>query len=182
MSLLLLAFPGPRHSIRGGAASAQAVCYRRGTDRMAQRAPLPRRLRLAAGVLAAATLVFFLPDGNPFLRVIGSVETLRRTASGDLDSRRLAGRGPAYDRRFFELVLAAKRALPPGTKGIVLDAPTIPEWGGRFLAIYELAPVPVVPGPARASSGWVTLVYGSRRPREARLLRELPGGALFASP
>jgi hypothetical protein len=138
-----------------------------------------RRLRRAGGVAAVAVLSIFLPGGNPGPRVRGSLATLRHTAGSDLRARRLAGRGPAYDRRFFELVLAASDALPPGTKGIVLFAPQIPEWGGRYLAIYELAPVPVVAAPDRIPAGWVALVYGGRWPPGLRLLRPLPGGALL---
>jgi hypothetical protein len=139
-----------------------------------------RRLRLAGGVAAVAVLLVSLPGGNPGLRVRESLATLRRTAGSDLRARRLAGRGPAYDRRFFELVLAVRDALPPGTKGIALFAPEIPEWGGRYLAIYELAPVPVVAAPNQIPAGWVALVYGGRWPPGLRLLRPLPGGALLA--
>jgi hypothetical protein len=138
------------------------------------------RLRLAGGVAAVVVLLVSLPGGNPGPRVRGSLATLRRTAGSDLRARRLAGRGPAYDRRFFELVLAARDALPPGTNGIALFAPEIPEWGGRYLAIYELAPVPVVAAPDRIPAGWVALVYGGRWPPGLRLLRTLPGGALLA--
>ena len=141
---------------------------------------LRRRLRRTAGALAVATLLFFLPGGNPLPRVRGSLATLRNTAGSDLRARRMSGRGPAYDRRFFELVLAARDALPPGTKGIALFAPEIPEWGGRYLAIYELAPIPVIAQPDRIPVGWVALVYGSEWPREWRVLRSLPGGALLA--
>jgi hypothetical protein len=140
---------------------------------------LPRLLRRAGGVLAAVILFVELPGGNPLSRASASLAALRRMAGLDLRARRMAGRGPAYDRRFFELVLAARDSLPPGTKGIVLDAPAIPEWGGRFLAIYELAPIPVVTGPARPQAGWVTLVYGRQWPPGWRLLRALPGGALL---
>ena len=131
-------------------------------------------------MVAVAVLLFEMPGGNPLSRAGGSVATLKRTAGLDLLGRRMAGRGPAFDRRFFELVLAAREALPPGTKGVVLDAPSIPEWGGRFLAIYELAPVPVVTGPARPQAGWVTLVYGRQWPAGWKLLRALPGGALLS--
>jgi hypothetical protein len=141
---------------------------------------LPRLLRQAGTAAAVVILLIELPAGNPFSRASESVATLRKTAGLDLRARRAAGRGPAFDRRFFELVLAAREALPPGTKGIILDAPAIPEWGGRFLAIYELAPVPVVAGPARPQAGWVTLVYGRAWPPGWKLLRSLPGGALLA--
>src|SRR5438552_3976948 len=108
-----------------------------------------RRLRLAGGVAAVTVLLVSVPGGNLAARLRGNLATLRHTAGIDLRARRLAGRGPAYDRRFFELVLAARSALPPGTKGIALFAPQIPEWGGRYLAIYELAPMPVVAAPDR---------------------------------
>lgn len=139
-----------------------------------------RRLRRAGGIAAVAILLVFLPDGNPWPRVRGSLATLRYSGRWDLRARRLEGRGPAYDRKFFELVLAARNALPPGTKGIALYAPEIPEWGGRYLAIYELAPVPVVAAPARVPAGWVALAYGRSWPPGLRPLRSLPGGALLA--
>ena len=141
---------------------------------------LLRRLRQAGGALAVATLLVFLPGGNPLPRVRGSLATLRNTAGKDLQARRMSGRGPAYDRRFFELVLAARDALPRGTRGIALYAPGIPEWGGRYLAIYELAPIPVIAQPDKIPAGWVALVYGSEWPAEWRVLRSLPGGALLA--
>ena len=141
---------------------------------------LRRRLRKTAGALAVATLLFFLPGGNPLTRVRGSLATVRKTAGTDLRARRMSGRGPAHDRRFFELVVAAHDALPPGTRGLALYAPEIPEWGGRYLAIYELAPTPVIAQPDRIPAGWVALVYGSEWPGEWRVLRALPGGALLA--
>jgi hypothetical protein len=160
------------------------MCYRRPADRMARNAPsfrtLLRRLRQAGAALAIATLLVFLPGGNPIPRVRGSLATLRNTAGSDLRARRMSGRGPAYDRRFFELVLAARDALPPGTKGIALYAPEIPEWGGRYLAIYELAPIPVVAQPGKIPAGWAALVYGREWPGGWRVLRSLPGGALLA--
>lgn len=146
----------------------------------AARSRLRGLLRQAGGVAAVAILLYELPAGNPLSRALAALTTLKNTSGLDLRARRMAGRGPAFDRRFFELVLAAREALPPGTKGIILDAPAIPEWGGRFLAIYELAPVPVVAGPARPQAGWVTLVYGRAWPPGWKLLRSLPGGALLA--
>jgi hypothetical protein len=143
------------------------------------RAHLPR-LRQAGAALAIATVLFFLPGGKPLPRVRGSLATLRNTAGSDLRARRMSGRGPAYDRRFFELVLAARDALPPGTRGIALYAPEIPEWGGQYLAIYELAPIPVVARPDKIPAGWAALVYGGEWPRGWRVLRSLPGGALLA--
>ena len=144
-----------------------------------ERRSLPRLFLRVGGAAAVAVLLFELPGGNPFPRVKSSLATLRQTAALALRGRRMAGRGPAIDRRFFELVLAAREALPAGTKGVVLVAPDVPEWGGRFLAIYELAPIPVVDGPARPQSGWVTLIYGRQWPPGWKLLRSLPGGALL---
>jgi hypothetical protein len=138
------------------------------------------RFRLAAGAAAFVTLLIVLPGGNPLPDARASLKTLRESAGSDLRARRLAGRGPAYDRRFFQLVLAARDALPPGSSGVALYAPGIPEWGGRYLAIYEFAPVPVVAAPFPVPAGWVSVVYGSHWPAGLRLVRSLPGGALLA--
>jgi hypothetical protein len=132
-----------------------------------------------AGAVAFTILLVFVSGGNPLPRLRESLATIRRTAGLDLRARRLAGRGPAYDRRFFELVLTVRDALPPGSKGLVLYAPGIPEWGGRYLAIYELAPLPVVDSPVRIREDWVALVYGRESPAGWRLLRSFPGGALL---
>ncbi len=137
------------------------------------------RFRLGAGAAAFVTLLFVLPAGNPLADVRASIATIRGSAGLDLRARHLAGRGAAYDRRFFELVMAARDALPPGSTGVALYAPGIPEWGGRYLTIYDFAPLPVGVAPARAPAGWVAIVYGPDRPPGWRLLRELPGGALL---
>ncbi len=132
---------------------------------------------------AFLTLLVCLPGGNPWPDLRARLEILRRSCCEDLAARRLAGSAAAYDRRFFEFVLAARGALPPGIKGVALYAPGIPEWGGLYLAIYQFAPVPVFLAPARVPPGWVAAVYGSPAPPGWRLLRALPGGALLtASP
>ncbi len=140
------------------------------------------RLRQTFGLAAFLTLLAFLPGGNPLPDVRARLGTLRLLARHDLRARRLAGSSAGYDRRFFEFVLAAREALPPGSKGVALYAPGIPEWGGLYLTIYHFAPVPVIVAPARVPVGWVAAVYGQYPPPNLRLVRPLPGGALFAPP
>src|SRR5262249_53654356 len=98
----------------------------------------------------------------------------------DSTARRAAGRGPAYDRRFFEAILAARPALPAGTRGGGLPAPRFPGWGGGGPADLELAPLPGVMAPETLRPGWVALSYGPRPPGRWRVIRDLPGGALLA--
>jgi hypothetical protein len=140
------------------------------------------KLRQAGGVLAVATLFFFVVGGNPLPRVRRALTTIRNTAGSDLRARRLSGRGPAYDRHFFELVLAARDALPAQTKGIALYAPRVPDWGGKYLAIYEMAPIPVFAEPASVPAGWVALVYGGEPPAGWRVLHAFPGGGALMAP
>ena len=108
------------------------------------------------------------------------VEILRRFGGQDLRTRRWAGSSAAYDRRFFEYLAYLKQALPSDAKGLALFAPGIPEWGGRYLAIYDFAPFPVVFAPSEVPDGWVAAVYGAPPLPGWRVLRELPNGALLA--
>jgi hypothetical protein len=142
------------------------------------------RASALAGLVAFAGLIAFFLRGDAAREVLGRAALLRRSAAWDLPRRRLEGSAAAYDRRFAALVLAAREALPPGTRGVALYAPAIPEWGGLYSAIYELAPVPVVVAPPSVRPGWVALTYGTP-PAPAlglREIRRLEGGALLAPP
>ena len=140
------------------------------------------KLRQVGGACAVAALLFFAAGESPLPRLRRALSTIRDTARLDLRRRRLSGRGPEYDRRFFELVLAARDALPAGTRGIALYAPRIPDWGGKYLAIYELAPIPVIAEPERVPDGFVALVYGREPPAGWRVLHAFPGGGALMAP
>jgi hypothetical protein len=138
------------------------------------------RLRRAAGLASLATAFAFLTGGNPIPDVRERLDTLRRFWRMDAISRRLEGRACAYDRRFAVMTVAAAAELPAGTPGVVLDAPGIPDWGGRFFAVYHFAPTPVLLAPARVPTGWPTLQYGAVGETES-VLRRFDGGALLLS-
>lgn len=142
------------------------------------------RASALAGLVAFSGLIAFFLSGNPAREVLRSVALLRRSAAWDLPRRRLEGSAAAYDRHFAELVLAAKAVLPPETRGVALYAPTIPEWGGLYSAVYELAPTPVFVAPPRVPAGWVALTYGSGStlPTDYRVIRRFENGALLAPP
>lgn len=132
--------------------------------------------------MAFATLIVFFLNGNPAREILGRIAVLRRSTALDFRGRRLEGSAAAYDRRFAALVLAARESLPPGTRGVALYAPGIPEWGGLFLAIYEFAPIPVIIAPRRVPAGWVALTYGPAVLEGLRVVRSFEGGALLAPP
>jgi hypothetical protein len=87
------------------------------------------------------------------------LDTLRAFWRKDPTSRRLEGRAAAYDRRFAAFVVRAAKELPPEAPGASLEAPGIPDWGGRFFAVYHFAPTPLLLSPDRVSPGWWTLKY-----------------------
>ena len=160
--------------------SKQACCYHPCHLATARLQRLARQVCRLVGVTAFVTLLIILPGENPATELRGNLATWRALAGKDLRTRRLAGRATAYDRRFFEAVLAARDSLPRGTEGVALYAPGIPEWGGGYLAVYSFAPIPVVRAPPRVPSKWVAVTYGASEPQDLRLLRRLPGGALLA--
>jgi hypothetical protein len=146
----------------------------------ASRRGIPPRFRRIAAVALYVTAFLFLTGGNPFPEVRGRLGILRRSWWKTLPERRLEGTAAAYDRRFAALLAPVRDALPPGTPGIALYAPGIPEWGGLFLAVYEIAPIPVLIGPKSVPSGWLVLSYGENPPREGRVIRRFEGGVLLA--
>lgn len=157
--------------------------HKRGLHSMSVSARLKRsalQVRRVVGAAALVTLLIILPADHPAAELRGNLATWRALAGQDLRTRRLAGRATAYDRRFFEAVLAARDALPPGTEGVALYAPGIPDWGGGYLAIYYFAPMPAVLAPPKVPSKWVAVTYGVSGPENLRVLRQLPGGALLA--
>jgi hypothetical protein len=110
------------------------------------------------------------------------VKILERFGGSDLRTRRMAGTAAGYDRRFFEFLERARLSLPPGTAGVTLHAPGIPEWGGVYLGVYHLAPVPVDIAPKGLPQGWVAALYGVPPPPDGRVIVELPNGWLVGRP
>jgi hypothetical protein len=138
--------------------------------------------RRAAVLIASALLFFAVLRRQTLSDLPNRIEILRRFGSTDLRTRRMAGTAAGHDRRFFEFLERARLALPPGTKGVALHAPGIPEWGGLYLAVYHLAPTPVDIAPRDLPEGWVAAFYGAPHPAGARVIAELPNGALVARP
>jgi hypothetical protein len=139
----------------------------------------PRRWRSGIAAWVAYLLAFVsLTGGDPRPDFRGRLAVLRGSWRKDLETRRLEGSAAAHDRRFAALLLAARDALPPGTPGIALVAPGIPDWGGLYLGVYLFAPTPVLLAPARVPPGWLVLVYGLGEPARGRVVRRFPDGAL----
>jgi hypothetical protein len=141
---------------------------------------LPFRWRLRGIAAWIAYLVAFvsLTGGDPRPDFRGRLAVLRGSRRKDLETRRLEGMAAAHDRRFAALLLAARDALPPGTPGIALYAPEIPEWGGLYLGVYLFAPTPVLLAPPRVPPGWLVLAYGPAEPAAGRVVRRFADGAL----
>jgi hypothetical protein len=116
--------------------------------------------------------------GNRPAELSRRIRFLERTAGAEPARRRLAGSSTAFDRGYFVFLESARRTLPPGTAGVALFLPS-PSEPARYLASYEMAPLPVAEGGA-ARNGWVAAVYGPARPAGWTVLRDLPGGALLA--
>lgn len=135
-----------------------------------------RAAALAAYTLLLVTLLRFAPPAELGARAA----LLGRGFALPHAERRAEGRGTEYDRAFFRFLLEARDLLPLDARGVALYAPDIPEWGGLYLAVYELAPIPVALAPRRLPEGWVALAYGPARPSGLRLVRELSGGAILA--
>lgn len=135
--------------------------------------------RLLVLLLFCVLLALFLgPDLSAELRA--RTEILRQLRGLSLSARRMAGQA-ARDRRFFEFVEQARTALPTDAQGLALYAPGVTQHD-HYLAIYHLAPLPVLIGPERVPLGWVAACYGIEQPAGWRLLRVLPGGSLLAPP
>jgi hypothetical protein len=148
----------------------------------ASRKGIPPRLRRNAAIVAFVTAFVFLAGGDPFPDFRGRLDILRRSWRQELLARRLEGTAAAYDRRFAALVAAARDASPPGTPGLALYAPGIPEWGGLYFAVYHFAPTPVLLAPKRVPPGWLVLTYGQGGPSDGRVLRRFTDGALLLPP
>lgn len=139
-----------------------------------------RSRRVVVLAASAALLVILLLSEPPRLAVRRTA-FLSATASRPLADRRIAGSGAAFDRRFFEFLEAARRAMPPGVEGVSLDTPR----GAAeelYLAAYHLAPAPVVLKPHPIPDRWAAATYGVSPPPGWRVVSRLPGGELSVRP
>ena len=137
--------------------------------------------RIAAAVAFVVAFVF-LTGGNPLPDFRGRLGVLRRSWRKTAWERRLEGTAAGYDRRFAAFLESARNALPPDTPGLALYAPGIPEWGGLYLAVYHLAPTPVLLAPKQVPPGYLVLTYGPGTPPVGRVLQQFGEGALALPP
>lgn len=138
-----------------------------------------RARRLLALLVFSILLALFLgPNLSAELRA--RTEILRQLRGLPLSTRRMAGQA-ARDRRFFEFVEQTRTALPASAQGLALYAPGVTQHD-LYLAVYHLAPLPVLIAPERVPPHWVAACYENERPAGWRLLRVFPDGALLAPP
>ena len=71
--------------------------------------------------------------------------------------------------------------MPHGVSGVALYVPHATQQQ-LYLASYHLAPLPVLPAPARVPAGWIVAVYGQKSPPGLRLIAPVSGGALLERP
>jgi hypothetical protein len=135
----------------------------------------PAYAAVAAGVLAAS-----LVASDPPRDLARRIRSLSHYASQELAVRRLGGSSTDFDRPYFILLEWARPRIPKGTPGLAVFPDRELPTRGRYLTIYEFAPLPTLVAPDRVPDGWLALVYGSRRPEGWRVVQELPGGALLA--
>jgi hypothetical protein len=135
--------------------------------------------RRVAALAASAFLLFALLRRTASEDLRGRAAVIRHAFSLSAPERRAGGGATAYDRAFFPLLERARRELPVDARGVALYAPSLPEWGGLYYAVYHLAPVPVAIAPERVPPGWVALAYRTPGPPGLRVLREWPDGALL---
>jgi hypothetical protein len=132
--------------------------------------------RLAALSAGAVLLLLFL-FGNSPRELVRRADFLARTASSDLELRRLSGSGAAFDRNFFVFLESLRRKLPRDARGVALYVPR-PSTQALYLASYVLAPVPVLLAPGRVPPRWLAALYGPPPEGEWQVLAPLAGGTL----
>lgn len=132
------------------------------------------RLAAAAAALLLALLLFF----QPLAELPRRARSLAAFASKELAVRRLGGSGAAFDRRYFSFLENARRRMPGSAAGVAIYGAPAGE-PSLYLASYHLAPLPVLLAPPSVPPGWVAALYGPERPPGARVLAELPEGALL---
>ena len=108
----------------------------------------------------------------------GRALVLTRSAALDGNVRRLNGTAAAFDPQFSIFLESARRALPPATAGVaILGAPASD--AARYLATYQMAPMPVRVAPDQVPAGWVLAVYGPERPSGWKAIASVWKGALM---
>jgi hypothetical protein len=102
----------------------------------------------------------------------------RHYAAESLETRRLAGTATAFDRDYFVFLDSVRGSLPASAEGVALFGQ---ERSNRayYLAVYCLAPSPVLPSPPRVPSRWVAAVYGAERPPGWRIVASVFHGTIF---
>jgi len=140
------------------------------------------RARRIVALLAFTLLLLLLAvSGNHPAELSRRAVFLRRTAGQDPAVRRLAGSSAAFDRRFFRFLETARRRLPRGTAGVLLDLPR-PTDAALYLAAYQLAPVPVRISRGAVPPGWIAAVFDAPPRAGWREIARLPDGALLLPP
>ena len=134
------------------------------------------RRGIAAGASGILLLLLLWRDDPRDLTL--RARTLARSARSELAVRRLHGSATARDRPFFAFLESTRRHLPPGTAGVAIVGATASD-AAQYLAVYQIAPTPVLLDPRRVPPGWLLAVYGSARPAGWKVLAPVWGGALM---
>jgi hypothetical protein len=137
--------------------------------------------RRIAGVASTVLLALLVVASTRPAEISRRVRRLFGDARADLAVRRLHGTSAAFDRRFFSFLENVRRRLPASTAGVVFrGAP--PTDAYRFVATYQLSPVPVLfePGSSgdTAPPGWLLATYGTGAPPGRRVVASFPEGFL----
>lgn len=134
--------------------------------------------RAALGVASALLLLLLLRQNDPG-RLGRRAGLLFRSAPFDSKTRRLNGTAAAFDRQFSVFLESARRNLPAGARGLaVLGVPRTNQV--LYLAVYQLAPTPVLVAPEQVPPGWLLAIYGPERPAGWKVITPVWKGALMA--
>ena len=133
--------------------------------------------RAKLGGAAAAALLALVLAAQPWGELPLRARKIVAYAPRDLAVRRLGGSGTAFDRSYFSLLENARRRLPLDVEGVALYG-VPPGDAYIYLANYVFAPRPVRVLTEAPPAGWVAVIYGPARPRDARILHEWEEGAL----
>ncbi len=137
------------------------------------------RLRRAAVAAASTLLLLLLLHRDGPTELGRRAATLFRSASLDLNTRRLHGTAAAFDRQFYVFLESVRSSLPRGASGVVLlGVPRTDQV--LYLATYHLAPVPVLIAPEHVPPGWLLAVYGPDRPPGWKVIAPVWKGVLMA--
>lgn len=128
----------------------------------------------AAGTVLGVLLVLRMPPSQ----VARRLDFIAHTNGLELARRRLLA---SSDRNYFYFLESARRTLPPGTAGVALSAPGLRSYD-YYVAVYQLAPLPVRPSVAGLPPGWVGVFWGAPPPPEWTVVRALRGGVIAKPP